>query len=104
MSPTLADLDNDGDFDLIIGKFNGELLIYNNSGNPNNALFTTGESLLDNNGDEIDVGTTAVPFLFDIDNDFDNDLIIGAFNGKVSLYKNTGTSSGYQFTLIRRLF
>jgi hypothetical protein len=104
VSPTLADLDNDGDFDLIIGKFNGELLIYNNSGNPNNALFTTGESLLDNNGDEIDVGTTAVPFLFDIDNDFDNDLIIGAFNGKISLYKNSGTSSGYQFTLIPDYF
>ena len=99
VSPTLADLDNDNDPDMIIGKFNGKLLIYNNSGNPNSPMFTTGESLLDNNGVEIDIGTTAVPFLFDIDNDFDNDLIIGAFNGKVTLYRNTGTSSGYQFTV-----
>lgn len=99
VSPTLADLDNDNDPDMIIGKFNGKLLIYNNSGNPNSPLFTTAESLLDNNGVEIDIGTTAVPFLFDIDNDFDNDLIIGAFNGKVTLYRNTGTSSGYQFTV-----
>ncbi|MEE9448760.1 MAG: FG-GAP-like repeat-containing protein, partial [Ignavibacteriaceae bacterium] len=104
VSPTLADLDNDNDPDMIIGKFNGKLLIYNNSGNPSSPMFTSGESLLDNNGVEIDIGTTAVPFLIDIDNDFDSDLIIGAFNGKVSLYRNTGTSSGYQFTLIPDYF
>jgi len=104
VSPTLADLDNDNDPDMIIGKFNGKLLIYNNSGNPNSPLFTAGESLMDNNGVEIDIGTTAVPFLFDIDNDFDSDLIIGAFNGKVSLYRNTGNSSVYQFTLVPDYF
>ncbi|RKY95233.1 MAG: hypothetical protein DRQ01_00235 [Ignavibacteriae bacterium] len=97
VSPTLADLDNDNDPDMIIGKFNGKLLIYNNNGNPNSPQFTTGESLLDNNGVEIDVGTTAVPFLFDIDNDSDKDLIIGAFNGKFNLYKNTGSINNYIF-------
>jgi hypothetical protein len=104
VSPTLADIDNDNDPDLIIGQFNGKLLFYNNSGNPNSPQFTIGIPLLDNNGDEIDVGSNAVPFLFDIDNDFDNDLVLGAFNGKVSLYRNTGTSSSYQFTLIPEYF
>jgi hypothetical protein len=104
VSPTLADLDSDNDPDMIIGKFNGKLSIYNNSGNPNNPLFTTGESLLDNNGIEIDIGTTAVPFLIDIDNDFNYDLVIGGFNGKINLYRNTGTSSLYQFTLIPDYF
>ena len=79
-------MDSDGDPEIVImGKFNGELSFYSNSGNPNNAYsLLPGESLLDNNGDEIDIGTTAVPFLFDIDNDFDNDLIIGDLTVKLN--------------------
>ncbi len=102
--PTLADLDNDNDFDMIVGKFNGKLLLYNNSGSSSNPTFSAGETLLDNNGVEIDIGTSAVPFLFDIDNDSDNDLIIGGFNGKINLYLNTGDSSIYQFTHIPDYF
>ncbi|MGB5530670.1 MAG: FG-GAP-like repeat-containing protein [Ignavibacteriaceae bacterium] len=99
VSPAFGDLDDDGDFDLIVGKFNGKLDIYLNTGTPNSPFFSNGAPLLNNIGEEIDIGSSATPFLLDMDNDIDLDLIIGGFNGKFNLYENTGNVSFFQFTL-----
>jgi len=99
VSPTFGDIDNDGDFDLIIGRFNGKLSLYLNSGTATTPLFTTNVDVQNNNGEIIDVGSTAAPLLIDIDNDSDLDLVIGGFNGKFNFYENTGNSGMYEFTL-----
>jgi len=99
ISPSFGDIDNDGDYDLLVGKFNGTLSLYTNSGTPSSPSFISNVILRNNNGDSIDVGSSAIPLMKDIDNDSDLDLIIGAFNGKFYLYENTGTVSSYQFTL-----
>ena len=104
VTPAFGDLDNDGDYDLIIGKFNGTLSYYLNSGTPTSPTFTIGTDLLDNNGSLIDVGSSAVPLLIDADKDSDIDLIIGGFNGKFRFYANTGNTSSHQFTLINNYF
>ena len=98
VSPAFGDIDNDGDYDLLIGRFNGTLSLFINSGTPSTPLFTGGTILRINNGDSIDVGSTAVPFLNDVDNDADLDLIVGGFNGKFNYYENTGSPSTYEFT------
>ncbi len=98
VSPAFGDIDNDGDYDLFIGRFNGTLSLFINSGTPSTPLFTGGTILRINNGDSIDVGSTAVPFLNDVDNDNDLDLIVGGFNGKFNYYENTGSPSIYEFT------
>jgi len=99
ITPSFGDIDNDGDFDLLLGKFNGTLSLYINSGTTSSALFTIDDTLKNNNGEIIDVGLSAVPFLIDIDNDSDLDLIIGGFNGKFILYENTGNASSFQLTI-----
>ena len=98
IAPSFGDIDNDGDYDLLVGQFNGTLSLYLNSGTPSSPIFTDSILVINNSGDPIDVGSTAIPYFIDIDNDSDLDLVIGAFNGKFYLYENTGTVFSYQFT------
>lgn len=98
VAPAFGDMDNDGDYDLIIGRLNGTLSYYQNSGLPQSPIFTNGIDVLDNNGDSIDVSLLASPFLIDVNNDSDIDLIIGSGNGKVYFYENTGTANSFEFT------
>ncbi|MGB5849295.1 MAG: FG-GAP-like repeat-containing protein, partial [Ignavibacteriaceae bacterium] len=97
--PTLGDLDEDNDFDLLVGLFDGKIDYYRNDGNPESANFVLQGELTDNTGNVIDLGTTSSPFLFDIDDDGDLDLSVGAFNGKFKYFENTGNQAGYEFTL-----
>ena len=103
-TPAFGDLDGDNDYDLIVGKFDGKLKFYINSGSVTSPEFLSGIDLLDNNNQTIDIGTSAVPILIDVDDDNDNDLVIGGFNGKFNFYENTGTSAQYQFTLNQNYF
>ncbi len=103
-TPTFGDLDGDNDYDMIVGKFDGKLLVYTNTGTQNSPEFLSGIDLMDNNNQIIDIGTSAVPFLIDIDDDNDADLVIGGFNGKFVFYENTGTQFSYQFTINQNYF
>ena len=96
--PTFGDLDGDEDLDLIVGKLNGKFDVYFNTGDKTSPQFSIGIPVSDNLGAEIDIGSRSVPFLFDIDNDLDLDLITGAFNGTFTLFRNTGSVASYQFT------
>jgi hypothetical protein len=97
VSPTFGDLDGDNDIDMIVGWFTGKLSVYWNTGNVNVPEFINSDSLVNNLGDEIDIGASASPLLIDIDKDDDYDLIIGGFNGKFDLYKNSGSINNYIF-------
>lgn len=99
VSPAFGDIDGDYDYDLLIGKLNGELELYLNTGTPFSANFPNSILLQNNSGDTIDVGSSSTPFLIDVDGDSDLDLLIGGFNGRFSFYENTGNSSSYEFTL-----
>jgi hypothetical protein len=99
VSPAFGDIDSDGDYDLIIGKLNGTIDLYINNGTPSSANFSNGILLRNNIGDSIDVGSSSIPFLIDIDSDNDLDLAVGSFNGRFSLFENIGNNSSYEFTL-----
>jgi hypothetical protein len=104
ITPSFGDIDNDADLDLIVGKYDGKLELYINSGDPSSPLFSNGSTLLDNLNIAIDVGSAASPFLMDVDNDSDLDLVIGGFNGKFYFYENTGNPFTYEFTLDSQFF
>ena len=95
MAPAFGDLDGDGDRDLLIGDFNGTLTYFQNiagSGNPMNLV------LVSANWNSIDVGNNAMPQIVDVDRDGLRDLLIGARNGKLFYYRNTGTISNPVFS------
>src|SRR5690606_13194936 len=75
-----------------------------NEGTPNNPLFEFVDDLRDINNNIIDIGTSASPFLVDLDNDGDLDLIIGSFNGQFILYRNIGTPANFIFQLEQNYF
>jgi len=95
---TFGDLDGDGDQDLIVGDWDGNFFYFENTGTTTAAVFTevTGATNpLDGltNGGNASSGT-----LVDIDNDGDQDLVVGVNDGTVVYFENTGTSTGAVFT------
>ncbi|PJA08604.1 MAG: hypothetical protein COX70_03230 [Flavobacteriales bacterium CG_4_10_14_0_2_um_filter_32_8] len=95
--PTFGDLDGDGDQDLLIGESEGNLYYFVNtatSGNPANfvlaAPFYKG----------IDVGRNSTPQLVDVNCDGLLDLLIGERDGTLNYYKNIGSKTVAEFTLI----
>lgn len=84
---SLADLDNDGDLDLIIGT-EGILKGYRNTGDKTNPEWTEDSSLI--TGVSKVVGSVAAPCLGDLDGDGDCDLLIADYYGSITGYRNTG--------------
>jgi hypothetical protein len=87
--PTFADLDLDGDFDLLIGNGEGKIFFYRNFGIPQADSFV----LITDYYDSMDVGERSTPFLCDVDSDGDPDLFIGEAEGGIHFYKNLTLNS-----------
>ena len=84
--PRFADLDADGDFDLILGSSEEPLLYYVNTGSATAPAFSAGPDIFA----PVDPLDAEVGVCVDIDGDLDLDLITGGFDGLV-LFENTGT-------------
>ncbi len=99
--PALADMDADGDADLVCGNSKGKLVYCENialPGQPANFIMT------DPAWHGIDVGDFSAPQLIDMDGDGLTDLICGKRNGALSYYNNTGTPQVPVFSLVTESF
>lgn len=93
---TFGDLDNDGDEDLIIGDYNGDLHYFiDTSAAGNEAQFKLEAASFE----RISSFTVASPLLYDIDQDGLLDLIVGQTAGRLEYYENLGSPQVPQFTL-----
>ena len=94
-TPLIMDNDEDGDLDLIIGGFNGRIAYYKNIGSPTSPSYELQQDYFSG----IDVGDNSAPFLFDYDNDGDNDLFTGSRDGKIFYFQNDGNNISPIWTL-----
>ena len=84
-----ADLDGDGDEDLIFGEYDGTLSFYENLGAHSNPRWRYLPEVFQN----IDVGRNAAPAFADVDGDGDYDLVVGNEKGFLYFFRNESTVS-----------
>ena len=88
-SVCVADLDGDGKLDLIVGTIDGDVYCIRNEGTPQAWAFGKEQHLLAG-GAPIHVDSKAGPCVADWDGDGKLDLLVGAGDGSVTFYRNTG--------------
>lgn len=104
---SFGDLDGDGDFDMLVGQYDVEyyggtyFLYYENTGTPTAPAFAAPQT--DPFGltfeDEVD---STVPYLADLDNDGDLDLLVGMYSYdtdevSINYFPNVGTAQNPAF-------
>lgn len=93
-TPTLGDLDGDGDLDLLVGEASGALNYFRNTGGGDDPSF----ELVSDEWLGIDVGRRSHPVLVDMDGDGDLDLVVANEDGELQLFPNRGTRSAPAFS------
>ena len=88
-SPTLADLDGDGDLDAFVGEFSGDTIFFENTGTASAPAFAPPVT---NPFGLADVGFLSAPSFADLDGDGDLDAFIGEYDGDTFFFENTGTA------------
>ncbi|MFN4257590.1 MAG: FG-GAP-like repeat-containing protein, partial [Saprospiraceae bacterium] len=83
--PSFADLDGDGDLDLVVGGFYGTLRTWRNDAGTFTELTGAGNPF-----DGIDVGFLSTPAFGDVDGDGDLDLVVGSGYGTLRTWRNDG--------------
>lgn len=98
--PRVAQWDGDGRKDLLVGDANGQITLFLNTGSDAAPLFGAGVLLeVGPAGGKapIDVGIRATPLFLDWDGDGRRDLVVGAYDGRIHLFLNSGTDTAPDF-------
>ena len=86
-TPSVADIDDDGDMDVLSGDIDGNFSYFENTaGIGNTPVFAVVQT---NPFSLTDIGTRSTPSIADIDGDGDMDVLSGDFYGKFYYFKNT---------------
>ena len=97
--PRFADLDGDGDMDMLLGSSNAAPIFIENIGSATNPAFVVGANLTGG----ISTLDAEVGVCVDIDNDGDLDLITGGYTG-LHLFLNTGSATAPVFSQVPGFF
>ncbi|MEZ4414320.1 MAG: VCBS repeat-containing protein [Gemmatimonadota bacterium] len=98
--PTFADLDADGDLDLVVGTWRDGVQWYRNDGTRTEPDYVTPDTAIAT----LTRGSNATPALGDVDGDGDLDLMVGESSGELNYYRNEGTPAEPRFTLVSDRF
>jgi hypothetical protein len=95
-NPTLADIDGDGDYDMLVGASDGNYYYYKNNGTTSVPDFVASPEV--NPFGLVDTGSFSAPQFVDFDRDGDIDLFSGGGGLAGIMYmKNVGTATAPQY-------
>jgi hypothetical protein len=101
--PMPVDWDGDGDLDVLIGSFSGTVFLRENVGSRQKPVFAAASTPVEADGKPLKVNAHADPFAADWDGDGKWDLVVGAADGSVGVYRNDGTERAPRFGPRREL-
>ncbi|MEM1392439.1 MAG: FG-GAP-like repeat-containing protein [Cyanobacteria bacterium P01_H01_bin.150] len=97
-SPSLADIDGDGDLDAFVGEYDGDIFYFQNTGDANNPSFAAVQT---NPFGLTNVSYYASPTFADIDGDGDLDAFVGGDEGDTFYFQNTGDANNPSFAAVQ---
>ena len=95
-SPCIADWDNDGKKDLLVGDDGGQVYLLLNTNTDENPLFASAVPIQDGGGD-LTMASLASPLVADWNEDGSKDLLVGDTVGNISFFENLGPDSAPLF-------
>lgn len=91
ITPTAFDWDSDGDIDLIVGDEDGRVALVENTGRlENRQPVFHAPKYFQQEADTLKFGALATPYVYDWDNDGDEDILCGNTAGYIGLFENLG--------------
>lgn len=88
--PDVYDLDGDGKPDIVCGSSDGRLYFYRGLGYKSRLLTEEAAPLTDSEGRQLSVSGYSAPVVCDFDGDGEADILCGAQDGKVYLFRGLG--------------
>jgi hypothetical protein len=92
--PAFGDLDGDGHPDMLIGDSYGNISFFHNAGTTTASY----PAMTDPDWFGINVGANAAPFIYDVNGDGLNDIVIGSKANNILYYWNFGTATNPMFS------
>lgn len=95
--PAAVDWEQDGDLDMLIGTFSGQLFLRLNEGTREKPSYSTESVPVEAGGKPFKVNGHAAPVIADWDGDGLWDLVVSASDGSVGWYRNHGAKTEPKF-------
>jgi hypothetical protein len=92
--PSFGDMNGDGKPDMVVGDSYGNIHLFTNTGSVANPY----PSMTAQDWFGINVGANAAPFIYDVNGDSLNDLVIGSRNNNIFYFQNYGTRTHPYFS------
>jgi hypothetical protein len=92
--PAFGDLDGDGHPDMVVGDSYGNISFFHNTG----STISSYPSMTHPDWFGINVGANASPFIYDVNGDSLNDIVVGSRNNNIFYFWNFGTKTNPMFS------